>query len=164
MVELHKIALWSSFCPCNIRLAKGFPRSATLMIRMYSLFSFSIQCDGKDLRWKHILDLYYRNTWAVRSTPGLSLLPKLTFEHVMLTSFSKIRVDLAAQVRGYVYLQFSCAWVLFMQFVALWYHYVICMYTVFVYACALYIVFVCTHTLYLVLAYAWHYKCVPVIS
>ncbi len=29
---------------------------------------------------------------------GLSLLPKLKFEHVYLTSFSKMRVDLAAQV------------------------------------------------------------------
>lgn len=91
MVELHKIALWGSFCPCNFRLARASQGH-----------SFSIQCDGKDLRWKHILDLYYRNTWAVRSTPGLSLLPKLTFEHATLTSFSKIRVDLAAQVCGYV--------------------------------------------------------------
>ena len=63
---------------------------------------YSFQCDGKDLRWKHILDLYYRNTGAVTSTPGLSLLPKLTYEHVMLTSFSKMRVDLAAQVHVHV--------------------------------------------------------------
>ena len=64
---------------------------------------YLFQCDGKDLRWKHILDLYnYRNTGAVTSTPGLSLLPKLTYEHVMLTSFSKMRVDLAAQVHVHV--------------------------------------------------------------
>jgi hypothetical protein len=30
--------------------------------------------------------------------PGLSLLPKLKYEHVHLTAFSKMRVDLAAQV------------------------------------------------------------------
>ena len=30
--------------------------------------------------------------------PGMSLLPKLKFEHVNLTNFSKMRVDLAAQV------------------------------------------------------------------
>ena len=65
---------------------------------MHGYISFLIQCDGKELRWKHILDLYQRNTGAVRSAPGLSLVPKLTFEHVMLTSFSKMRVDLAAQV------------------------------------------------------------------
>ena len=29
---------------------------------------------------------------------GLCLLPKLKFEHITLTSFSKMRVDLAAQV------------------------------------------------------------------
>lgn len=31
---------------------------------------------------------------------GLCLLPKLKFEHIKLTSFSKMRVDLAAQVSG----------------------------------------------------------------
>ena len=33
------------------------------------------------------------------SGSGLSLIPKLKYEHVYLTSFSKMRVDLAAQVR-----------------------------------------------------------------
>ena len=32
-------------------------------------------------------------------TPGLALIPKLTYEHISLTSYSKMRVDLAAQVR-----------------------------------------------------------------
>ncbi len=40
-----------------------------------------------------MVDLYYRN-----STTGLSIVPKLKYEHVFLTSFSKMRVDLAAQV------------------------------------------------------------------
>ena len=31
-------------------------------------------------------------------TPGLFLVPKLKFEHIHLTSYSKMRVDLAAQV------------------------------------------------------------------
>ena len=57
-----------------------------------------ITLNGKELRWKHIIDLYYRNTGAVMSTAGLSFLPKLTYEHVMLT---KMRVDLAAQVNTY---------------------------------------------------------------
>lgn len=32
--------------------------------------------------------------------PGLALVPKLKYEHVYLTSFSRMRVDLAAQVSG----------------------------------------------------------------
>ena len=35
--------------------------------------------------------------------PGLSLAPKLKYEHVYLTSFSKMRVDLAAQVHIVTY-------------------------------------------------------------
>lgn len=38
--------------------------------------------------------LYERNC----SASGLSLIPKLKYEHLHLTSFSKMRVDLAAQV------------------------------------------------------------------
>ena len=34
---------------------------------------------------------------------GARLLPKLKFEHVELTSFSKMRVDLAAQVRWLIH-------------------------------------------------------------
>ena len=32
------------------------------------------------------------------STPGLTILPKLKYEHIHLTSYRKMRVDLAAQV------------------------------------------------------------------
>ena len=39
-----------------------------------------------------------RKTEQVTETPGLSLMPKIKYEHVHLTSFSKMRVDLAAQV------------------------------------------------------------------
>ena len=40
-----------------------------------------------------------RSTTAiVEESVGLSLIPKLKFEHIHLTSFSKMRVDLAAQV------------------------------------------------------------------
>jgi len=45
-----------------------------------------------------VVDLYHRNSGAKVQSPGLSLLPKLKYEHVHLTSFSKMRVDLAAQV------------------------------------------------------------------
>ena len=33
-----------------------------------------------------------------KSTPGLSLVPKLKYEHIYINSFAKMRVDLAAQV------------------------------------------------------------------
>lgn len=45
------------------------------------------------------MSLYYRNAGAAS---GLCLLPKLKYEHVYLTSRSKMRVDLAAQVRLYI--------------------------------------------------------------
>ena len=44
------------------------------------------------------MDLYKRNTGAITTTPGLSLVPKIKYEHIYLTNFSKMRVDLAAQV------------------------------------------------------------------
>ena len=43
------------------------------------------------------MSLYYRNMGA---GTGLSIVPKIQYEHVFLNSFSKMRVDLAAQVRG----------------------------------------------------------------
>ena len=48
--------------------------------------------------WKHLQDLYHQDSGARKSAGGLPLVPKLTYEHVYLTSFSKMRVDLAAQV------------------------------------------------------------------
>lgn len=49
----------------------------------------------KSISWRHLEELYVRNTGQ---NSGLVLLPKLKYEHVHLTSFSKMRVDLAAQV------------------------------------------------------------------
>ena len=45
-----------------------------------------------------MVDLYHRNAGRVTQTPGLSIVPKLKYEHIHLNSFSKMRVDLAAQV------------------------------------------------------------------
>ncbi len=39
-----------------------------------------------------------KDVGADREAPGLALAPKLKREHVYLTSFSKMRVDLATQV------------------------------------------------------------------
>ena len=46
-----------------------------------------------------MIQLYKRNTGVHTNTPGLSLGPKLKYEHVYLTSFSKMWVDLASQVK-----------------------------------------------------------------
>ena len=55
--------------------------------------------NGNDIKWKFITDLCLRNSGEVTETPGLSLVPKIKYEHVHLTSFSKMRVHLAAEVR-----------------------------------------------------------------
>lgn len=44
------------------------------------------------------MELYQRNAGAQTTTPGLSLVHKLRYEHIHLTSFSKMQVDLAVQV------------------------------------------------------------------
>ena len=49
--------------------------------------------DGQYLLFKHIADLYYRD-----QAVALHVLPKLTLENIVLTSFSKMKVKLATQV------------------------------------------------------------------
>ena len=48
------------------------------------------------ISWSHIVEMCMESRSNVQS---LSLVPKLKYEHVFLTSFSKMRVDLAAQVQ-----------------------------------------------------------------
>ena len=46
--------------------------------------------------WSHLRDLYERDSGK---GSGLAMVPKLKFEHISgLSSFAKMRVDLAAQV------------------------------------------------------------------
>lgn len=47
------------------------------------------------ISWCHLQSLYRKDSGK---GTGLSLVPKLKFEHVNLTAFSKMRVDLAAKV------------------------------------------------------------------
>ena len=49
--------------------------------------------DGHYLLWQHIVQLFYQDV-----ENGLKLLPRLTFDHIKLTSYSTMRVNLAAQV------------------------------------------------------------------
>ena len=53
-----------------------------------------------DISWQHVVDLYHRNAGT---GAGLSMVHKLKYEHIHLTSFSKMRVDLAAQVFSIFY-------------------------------------------------------------
>ena len=48
-----------------------------------------------------MVDLYHRNAGT---GAGLSMVHKLKYEHIHLTSFSKMRVDLAAQVFSIIHL------------------------------------------------------------
>ena len=50
--------------------------------------------NGKNISWEHLRDIYSKT----RTESGLALVPRLKYEHVNLTNFSKMRVDLAAQV------------------------------------------------------------------
>ena len=47
------------------------------------------------ITWKHVETLYERDKGKAT---GLAIVPKLKFEHINLTAFAKMRVDLAAQV------------------------------------------------------------------
>ena len=68
------------------------------MILIFSLL-FVLQCQGKEMKWSHIADLYHSSNGAETNSPGTPcFVHKLKYEHIPLTSFSKMRVDLAAQV------------------------------------------------------------------
>ena len=54
-----------------------------------------LQKDGKHISWCHLQDLYDKD---LARPSGLKLLPKVKKEHVKLNSYSRMRVDLAAQV------------------------------------------------------------------
>ena len=78
-------------------------KARTLWVRLHTIallyykniVYIHLQNNGKEIKWTHLWSLYYKN----RSDTGLSLLSKLKYEHIHLNSFSKMRVDLAAQVR-----------------------------------------------------------------
>ena len=75
----EKKKLWVNYiCVCKLILFGMFP-----------------WCNGKRIDWQHLVDLYEEDTLKEE---GTCLIPKIKFEHIKLTSFSKMRVDLAAQV------------------------------------------------------------------
>ena len=62
-----------------------------LAIMVKGLFTW----EHLSISWEHLQQLYRQDTGKAT---GLSMIPKLKYEHIELTSFSKMRVDLAAQV------------------------------------------------------------------
>ena len=67
----------------------------------YFIFMFmflNFQCNGKNISWDHLSDLYVLDNDPTKTAPGLRLVLKLKYEHIHLTSFSRMRVDLAAEV------------------------------------------------------------------
>ncbi|KAL5491483.1 hypothetical protein EMCRGX_G016780 [Ephydatia muelleri] len=61
-------------------------------------YTRKLKINGQDISWQHLVDLYKAHRGADCATLGLSILPKLKWEHIELNSYSKMRVDLAAQV------------------------------------------------------------------
>lgn len=51
--------------------------------------------NNEHISWQHLVTLYESDKGKAS---GLAMVPKLKFEHIYLSSFSKMRVDLAAQV------------------------------------------------------------------
>lgn len=56
------------------------------------------QLNGKFIEWSHIENLYQKMAGMAVHSSGLNLVPKLKLEHIRLTGYSKMRVDLATQV------------------------------------------------------------------
>ena len=57
-----------------------------------------MQCNGQNIDWQLLIELYKANAGRVSETPGVSIVHKLKYEHLHLTNFSKMRVDLPVQV------------------------------------------------------------------
>ena len=77
-----------------------------LWVHLYTLMNiddaydilFYIQIRGKPISWRHLEEIYKAKLALSQRSNGLFLIDKLKLEHVQLTSFSRMRVDLAAQV------------------------------------------------------------------
>ena len=63
-----------------------------------------LQNDGMDISWNHLLGLFEASTYLSQSSQGLSLVPKLSREHLYLTGYSRMRVDLRSCTGTHVFL------------------------------------------------------------
>ncbi|KAL5509202.1 hypothetical protein EMCRGX_G004532 [Ephydatia muelleri] len=80
-----------------------FPCSKLTVDQLYDLFweavgrieNCGLKCDNKYISWDHLKELYDAD---VQPGIGIRIVPKLKLEHIQLSAFSKMCVDLAAQV------------------------------------------------------------------
>lgn len=79
----------------NCFMSMGMFYKYKCIVGVHNMPLLNYQCNEKDILWSHIQSLYEADT---ASMSGTRLLPKLQYEHISLTSFSKMHVDLAAQV------------------------------------------------------------------
>ena len=63
-----------------------------------------LQNNNMTLEWKHVEHLYEVTVASAAKSVGLKLAHKFGREHVYLTSHSRMRVDLAAQVCTHAYI------------------------------------------------------------
>ncbi len=61
---------------------------------------YALQRNGQSISWIHVEHLYLTET---ETTGGVRLCPKITRDHLWLTSYSRMRVYLAAQVSEIVH-------------------------------------------------------------
>lgn len=73
-------------------------------INKVNYFPMYMQCNGKQISWSHLVNLYQLDTKHNSQVTGLRLVPKLKYEHIYLSSFSKMRVDLATQVHNNIHI------------------------------------------------------------
>ena len=78
--------LWVCETPC---------RCISIVHHTHYILLFTLQKNGQDISWKHVENLYLTETNTIG---GVRLCPKLTKEYFWLSSYSKMRVYLAAQV------------------------------------------------------------------
>ena len=95
----------------------GHSRTRELEVRSYSCthsrnnnnWHYIIQINGQHISWQHLVDLYHRHRGnGMAPTSGVAIIHKIKLEHIKLTSYSKMRVDLAAQVSKSMYSCCSC--------------------------------------------------------
>ena len=70
-------------------------RCISIVHHTHYVIIFTLQKNGQDISWKHVENLYLTETNTIG---GVRLCPKLTKEHLWLSSYSKMRVYLAAQI------------------------------------------------------------------
>lgn len=73
----------------------GTRRLSVRICNTFSVRCINQQINGQCIEWKHLRDLYRK---LQTMSAGISLVPKLKLEHVELTPFFRMRVDLTAQV------------------------------------------------------------------